>query len=321
MINKLTTITKNTFIETLRQPIFTIIIAFTIFLYVISPAITMYTMDDDVKLLRELGLSTLFLAGLFIAVFSATGAITEEIETGTITTVLSKPVSRTVFVLGKFLGITAAVTVAHFILSVAMLMMVRHGVLTAAYDTHDWVVITATVIAIPLVLILTAFLNYSYDWNFCATAVSAAAVAAAISVSILAFIDKQWQFNPAENGFKLFDVYASVLLLLAILVLVALALMFSTRLNVVLTLSCCIAAFLLGLISDYLFGRFADQHLWAKIGKVVVPNFQVFWISDAIYEGNPIPLQYLGIGAVYAFLYASAALFLAVGLFQRRQVG
>ncbi len=321
MINKLTTITKNTFIETLRQPIFTIIIAFTIFLYVISPAITMYTMDDDVKLLRELGLSTLFLAGLFIAVFSATSAITEEIETGTITTILSKPVSRTVFVLGKFLGITAAVTLAHFILTVAMLMMVRHGVLTAAYDTHDWVVITTMVIAVPLVLTLTAFLNYSYDWNFCATAVSAAGVAAAISVSILSFIDKQWQFNPADNGFKVFDVYASVLLLMAILILVALALMFSTRLNVVLTLSCCIAAFLLGLISDYLFGRFSDQHLWAKIGKVVVPNFQVFWISDAIYEGNPIPLQYIGIGAVYAFLYTSAALFLAVGLFQRRQVG
>jgi ABC-type transport system involved in multi-copper enzyme maturation permease subunit len=48
-------------------------------------------MSDDNKLLRELGLSTLFLASLFIAIFAASGAVAEEIENKTILTVLSKP--------------------------------------------------------------------------------------------------------------------------------------------------------------------------------------------------------------------------------------
>ena len=74
---KLLTISKNTFIETLRQPIYAVIIIFALLLMLLAPAVSMYTLDEDINLLRELGLSTLFLAGLFISVFAATGAITE----------------------------------------------------------------------------------------------------------------------------------------------------------------------------------------------------------------------------------------------------
>ncbi|MHC4907360.1 MAG: hypothetical protein ACYTBW_03765 [Planctomycetota bacterium] len=77
---RLLAISKNTFIETLRQPIYAVIIVFSLLLMLLAPAVSMYTLDEDIMLLRELGLSTLFLAGLFIAVFASTGAITEEIE-------------------------------------------------------------------------------------------------------------------------------------------------------------------------------------------------------------------------------------------------
>ncbi|MCK5565435.1 MAG: ABC transporter permease subunit, partial [Planctomycetes bacterium] len=115
MLYKLYIIGKNTFIETLRQPIYAIIISLALFMFLISPSIVMYSLDEDIKFLREIGLSTLFLAGLFIAIFSATGAVTEEIESKTITTVLSKPVSRPTFIIGKFFGITLAVFMAHYI--------------------------------------------------------------------------------------------------------------------------------------------------------------------------------------------------------------
>jgi len=95
----------------------------------------------------------------------------------------------------------------------------------------------------------------------------------------------------------------------------------SSRFNIVVTLSACIGIFLLGLVSDYAFGRFAETHLWAKIGRFIVPNLQIFWISDAIYEGNDVPVKYLLIGASYALCYTGAILALAIALFQRRQVG
>jgi len=321
MIYKLLIVAKNTLTETLRQPIYAVIIAFSLFLFFMSPSIAMYTMDEDIKMLREIGLSTLVLTGLFIAIFSATAALTEEIETKTITTVLSKPIGRPTFILGKFLGVAAAVILAHYICTSALLMTIRHGVLESATDTHDWPVIVTASAIIVISLLLTAFLNFIYDWSFTATAIKLIAFFTTLGMIFLSLIDKEWKFNPQNNNLHSFDIYASVLLLFAIIILVALAIAFSTRLNVVLTLSFCVGSFLLGLISDYVFGRYAKTNFLAKIGHILSPNLQVFWISDAIYEGGSIEPYYLFISALYATLYTSAILLIAIALFQRRQVG
>jgi len=318
---KLFTIAKNTFIETLRQPVYAVIIIAALLLFFISPSLTMYTMSDDNKLLREVGLSTLFLASLFIAIFSASGAVTEEIENGTITTVLSKPVRRPIFIIAKFFGVAAAVVAAHYICTVALLMAIRHGVLESVNDTHDWTVLGAAGVIVLLTFLLTAFFNYAYDWKFSSTAVVLAGIFSTFGILFLSFMDRNWQFNPQDNGINALDVYGSVLLLLAAIIIAALAVAFSARFNIVVTLSACVGIFLLGLISDYTFGRFAETQLWAKIGRFLVPNLQIFWISDAIYEGSMVPLKYIIISVCYALCYTTAILALAVALFQRRQIG
>ncbi len=320
-MNRLFTIAKNTFIETLRQPVFAIIIIAALLLFFVSPSLTMYTMSDDNKLLREIGLSTLFLASLFIAIFSASGAVAEELANKTIMTVLTKPVQRPIFIIAKFLGVAAAVVLAHYICTVALLMAIRHGVLETVNDTHDWTVLGAAGVGVVLVALLSAFFNYIYDWKFSSTAMVLAAVFATLTIVFLAFIDRNWQFNPKENHINAVDVYGSVLLLLAALIVVALAVALSCRFNIVVTLSVCVGIFLLGLVSDYVFGRFAEAHLWARLGRFLVPNLQVFWISDAIYEGSQVPVKYVLTSASYAFCYTAAILALAIALFQRRQVG
>ena len=130
-------------------------------------------------------------------------------------------------------------------------------------------------------------------------------------------------YNPIDVGFQSnFGVDLLPMIgIAAAIIIVALAVAFSARFNIVVTLSACIGIFLLGLISDYTFGRFAETHLWAKIGRLLVPNLQIFWISDAIYEGSEVPLKYILISATYAVCYTTAILLSAVALFQRRQVG
>jgi len=320
-MDKLFTIAKNTFIETLRQPIYAVIIIIALFLFFISPSLAMYTMDDDNKLLRELGLSTLFLTSLFIAIFSASGAVAEEIENKTITTVLSKPVQRPIFIIAKFLGVAAAVVLAHYICTIALIMAIRHGVLETVNDTHDWTVVAAAAVIVFGALLLSAFFNYTYDWKVSSTAIVLTAVFATFGIVFLYFIDQQWKFNPKGNCINTLDVYGSILLLLAAMIIVAIAVALSARFNIVVTLSACIGIFLLGLISDYAFGRFAETQLWAKIGRFLVPNLQIFWISDAIYEGSEVPLKYILITASYAICYTAGILALAVAIFQRRQVG
>ena len=321
MFYKLFSIAKNTFVEIIRQPVYAIIITAAVFMFVISPSLTMYSLDDDNKLLREIGLSTLFLSGLFIAIFSASAAITEEIETKTILTTLSKPIPRYLFILGKFIGVVSAVALAHYICTIALIMSIRHGVLSTASDTHDMTVITCASASLILTFLITAFLNYSYDFKFTSTAILLISIFATISIIFLIFINKDWKFYPAQNGINSLDVYASILLLIALFVLTAAAIMFSSRFNILITLSCCVGLFLLGLVSDYTFGRFANAHLWAKIGKIVIPSLQVFWISDAIYEQSHVPLQYIIMAGSYGLIYTAAFILLTIALFEHRQVG
>jgi hypothetical protein len=200
-------------------------------------------------------------------------------------------------------------------------MAIRHGVLETVNDEYDWTVIAAGTASILGAVLLAAFFNYAYDWKYTSTAVSFLAVFATLSMVFLIFFDRNWRYAPKNNGFHAFDIHASVLLFLAAVIIVALAVALSARFNVVVTLLGCVGIFMLGLVSDWAFGRFAGEHLWAKICYFVVPNMQIFWVSDAIVEGNPVPLKYIVIGASYALCYSAGILSLAVALFQRRQVG
>lgn len=321
MFTKLLAISKNTFIETLRQPIFAVILFIAILIFILSPSITMYSIDDDNKLLKELGLSTLFLTGLFIAIFSSIGAITEELDSKTALTVLSKPVPRFMFVLGKFFGVISAVAVAHYVATIAMILSFRHGVLETASDEPDLTVIIIGSAILVASVVVAAILNFAYEFSFTATCTGLFAILGTIGTAILFFIDRDWKFNPAGNTFETFDIFASILILMALVVMVSIAIMLSTRFNIVMTLLLCIGIFLVGLISDYIFGRYVDVSIFAKIARIVFPNLQVFWISDAIYQKSEITIGYIGKSAIYALCYTTGILALAGALFQSKQVG
>ena len=205
-------------------------------------------------------------------------------------------------------------------------MTIRHGVLESAADTHDWTVLVTAAVSVVGAFLLSAFFNYVYDWKFTSTAIILIGLFATFGIVFLSLIDRNWKFNPAENGIDTVDIYGAVLLLLAAIIIVALAVALSARFNIVVTLSACIGVFLLGLVSDYTFASLAEKQLfgaklWATIGRYLIPNLQIFWISDAIYEGSEVPLKYIIISASYALCYTTAILAVAVTLFQRRQVG
>lgn len=320
-MNKLLTIAANTFTETLRQPVYAVIIVASLILFLLAPALTMYSLDDDNKFLREISLSTLFLTSLFISIFAASGAVAEEIDNKTITTIVTKPVQRPIFIIAKFLGVAGAVGLAHYLCTITYLMAIRHGVMETVNDQFDWSVISVAGGTLLLTILITAFFNFFYDWKFSSTAIVLGAAFASVGIVFLAFFDRNWKFNPAGNAMSLMDVYASLLLFMGTLVITALAIALSSRFNVVVTLAGCVGLFMLGLISDYTFGRFAENRLWANIAYHIVPNLQVFWVSDAIYEGSAIPAKYIFISGLYAMCYTTGILSIAVALFQRRQVG
>jgi ABC-type transport system involved in multi-copper enzyme maturation permease subunit len=320
-MKKLITIAANTFTEILRQPVYCVIVTAALLLFAFIPPLTMYSLEDDNKFLREIALSTLFLTSLFVSIFASAGAVAEEIENKTIITVVTKPLSRPIFILAKFLGVASAVALAHYLCTIALLMAVRHGVMESVNDTHDWTVIASAGGTLVLSVLVASLLGYFSGWKFSSTVIVLAAAFGTVSIVFLFFFDRNWRFYPAHNSLHLTDVYASFLLFFGAMIITALAVALSSRFNVVVTLAGCIGIFMLGLISDYTFGRFADTSLWAKIAYYIVPNLQVFWVSDAIYEGSTIPAKYILISGLYTICYVTGILSLAIAFFQRRQVG
>jgi hypothetical protein len=87
------------------------------------------------------------------------------------------------------------------------------------------------------------------------------------------------------------------------------------------TLSICSALFLLGLVSDYFWGTKAEAGArWASVLYAVTPNWQLFWLADALEGDQKIPLGYLARALGYACAYIGAILALALTLFEDREL-
>ncbi|MEM6601983.1 MAG: ABC transporter permease subunit, partial [Verrucomicrobiota bacterium] len=108
---RITTIAKNTLIESLRQRVLLVLLLFGLVLTGASLYFTHFTFIDEFKFLKDIGSAAISVTGLLVAMIGAAQLIPAEIERRTIYTVLSKPVRRFEFLLGKYFGLLALLTI------------------------------------------------------------------------------------------------------------------------------------------------------------------------------------------------------------------
>lgn len=325
MFNKLYAIGVNTFIETVRQPIYGILLWVAVGLLILNPSLATFSLQSgaDNKIMKDVGLSTMMLFGLFAAVFSASGVIAREIESFTVLTVISKPVSRPTFLVGKFIGVVAAVAVAYYLLSLVFLMTCRHGVLETVSDPYDQPVLVFGALAIGVSVVFAAFCNFMYGWHFASTLLAAVIPLGTLAFGATLFFDKGWKSQPwgSKDFGDMQVIYAIVLTFVSVMILTAFAVTFSTRFSLTLTLLFCASVFMLGLLSDYYFGRNTEHLALFSVLYAAVPNFQFFWLGDYITQDVTVTLQHVLNVLAYGSLYTLAVLGLGITMFQTREVG
>jgi ABC-type transport system involved in multi-copper enzyme maturation permease subunit len=99
-------IARNTFRETIRDRILYLLLVFAGVVIVLSKALGWVSVEHDQQIISDLSLLAISLFCVTIAVFVGTGLIYKEMDKRTIYTILSRPVHRWQFVLGKYLGLT-----------------------------------------------------------------------------------------------------------------------------------------------------------------------------------------------------------------------
>jgi len=285
MLQQLLTITRNTFTESIRQPIFAVVVMATTIVLVLSPSLAAYTFENDTKMMIDMGLSSLFVAGLLLAVFTATGSLSTEIENRTVLTVVSKPVPRPLFVLGKFLGVSSATAMATWILIIIFLLTVRHGVMQTARDSFDGPVLTFGILAGLLALVGAGLANYFYQWVFTSTFVIALSMLETLAWGLVLLISKDWQFQSPVTNLDGQLLMTLLMLFEALIILTAIALAASTRLGQTMTLMVCFGVFFLGLVSHWIIGHFVQNSILKTVFLALIPNLQYLWHADTLTQG------------------------------------
>lgn len=105
---KLFAVARAAFREGYRQPMFWLFVVAAVSWLFLSPFLPYFTFGEDYIMVKELGYDTIMFAAVAFGAIAAGLSISEEIEGRTAVTLMSKPVSRRQFLLGKFLGILLA---------------------------------------------------------------------------------------------------------------------------------------------------------------------------------------------------------------------
>ena len=374
------TIAFNAFMELLRQPVFLLLMTSSSVFAVFLASTPYFGFGDDPKLVKDSVLATLLLVGLFGAVISASSSVANEIRTGTALAVLSKPVGRVVFLLGKYTGLASTLLVLTYVNLVSAL--VASKISFTAYGEANKTAFFIFTGSIALAYLVAGFTNYFLNRTFTSDAVTFVVVFTTIAFVIITNMEKNGSMFEEHIDVDWRLIPAGLLILCAFLVLAGLALVCSTRLEIIPTLTICSLLFLMGLMSDYMFGRWAepawvafpsqqsvqsgpfsdeqkkvlaaniskldvnenekidinemesllaediqqmreaglDRKLWATVVYTLIPNWQLFWIADALENDKKVPWAYVGRSFAYVACYLSALMALAIVSFDSREL-
>jgi len=314
------TIAVNAFMELIRQPIFLLLMTGSVLFEIFLAVPYYFAFGDEPKLVENSVLAVMLLSGLFGAVLSASSSLAREIRSGTALAVLSKPVGRAQFLLAKFTGLAAALTVLTYVNMIGALLASRMAF--DAYGKTDLPAIGIFGGGILLAYALAGFSNFFLRRPFVSDAVFAMLVFTTLAAFLVFQFTKQMESMGTVAVVNWNLLPAGILVLFALWILAAVALACSTRFDTIPTLAICSAIFLVGLMSDYFFGiRAQAGNWWASTLYSIIPNWQLFWLADAIETGkNTFQWAYVGKAFAYAVCYAGAALAVGTALFEEREL-
>jgi ABC-type transport system involved in multi-copper enzyme maturation permease subunit len=246
-------IARMTFTEAVRDKILYSVLVFALAMIGSSTLLVTLSVGGEARIVKDLGLTCITVFGVFIATFIGISLVSREIERRTIFTLLSKPVRRAEFLVGKFLGL-------------ALTLAVNIGVMTTGLLVLAWA------------------------------------------------IEGRWTPRiTLAVGFSFLE----------LLILTAVAILFSTFSTPTLSAIYALLVFVIGRLSADLLefaSRFGGASLKASAITLyyLLPNLSRFNLSGPVVNDLPLFMGALALTALYGVMYVSGVLALAIAVFQRR---
>lgn len=153
-IVKIAAIALNTFRESVRDRVLYNLVLFVSLIVVAAVVMGRVAVGQEAKIIVDVGLSATSVFGLLIAIFIGIGLVSKEIEKRTVAVILSKPLRRSEFILGKYCGLclTLLVNTAAMATTVMLALMYVKGGL----DAMQWKLWPAAYLIFLELAIITA---------------------------------------------------------------------------------------------------------------------------------------------------------------------
>jgi len=160
MNTRISHIARNTFREAVRDRVLYNLIAFAVLMSVAAILVGNISINIERLVVINLGLTAVSLFGIVISIFVGIGLVSKEIEKRTLYTVLSRPVRRWEFILGKFFGLAGTLAVNTFFMAIgvfgALLYVSRH------FERADaWLLVALYFIVLQFIVITALALLFS----------------------------------------------------------------------------------------------------------------------------------------------------------------
>ena len=329
---------QNTFRECVREPVYFLLLLIGVCMIGILPTFTMYVFREQIKLVVDSAIAITLVLGLITATLCASHTITREMRNGTVLLLLSKPVTRWSFILAKLTGLMAALTMFTLLLGSA-----GFSAIMIAKDQFriDLPVMAAYFLLLALCCGAAGVCNYLK--GVCFSSYASIFMTCAVPLfSIAVFLIRG---VPDDEGFVAPSQYIAAVLLLfpAVWIMGAIAAALATRVGVVANLTVCSLLFLLGLISKFISRNWAQgtgadsmfswlpleiaepvanafKSICGAVARLFLPDWQYFWMADALASHTQVPASYVIYAFIYCTLYAGAWSALAIALFHDREV-
>lgn len=160
MIKQIFAIARNTFREAVRDRVLYNLVAFAVIMIGSALLFGQISLGIHKIIVINIGLSSISIFGLLIAIFIGIGSVHKEIDKRSLYSVLSKPIRRWQFVLGKFAGLNLTLLVNTAVMT-AGLWAALYYLLRAfqAEDVFIWAAIYFIVLELTLVSALCVFFS------------------------------------------------------------------------------------------------------------------------------------------------------------------
>lgn len=109
----------NTFKETVRDKVLYVILLFSVFIISASLILSKLSLGQNDRIIVDLGLASISLFGVLLTLFIGANLLNKEIDKKTIYLLLSKPMGRYEFILGKHLGLSMTLFIIITFMSLA----------------------------------------------------------------------------------------------------------------------------------------------------------------------------------------------------------